>query len=217
MPILDIINRTENWKTAVYFSPLFNGNSARLAERLGEFPKPQSEDVKLELFWRGMRDFLNITGVKKEFARQDYADLYVRLFPDLRRSIEEFGEFHKLQPDNYDVSNDDRRVNLANNLANTEIDVVLETPNHIFIGEAKHKMTFGANGDLVLVHQLIRQYVMAKTLIEFSNKRKAVIPFVVCDNVDAVMKTSQVHFMIEQGWLNAENVLDWKEIKKISP
>ena len=213
MPILDITNRTENWKTAVYFSPLFNGNGARLAERLGEFPKPQSGGVNLELFWRGMRDFLYRTRVKKQSAQQEYADLYVRLFPNLRRNIEEFGEFHKLRPDNYDVSNKNRMVNLANNLANTEIDVVLETPNHLFIGEAKHEMSFGGNGDLVLVHQLIRQYVMAEILIEFSNKRKAVIPFVVCDKVESVMKTSQVHFMIEQGWLKEENVLGWDEIK----
>jgi len=169
------------------------------------------------LFWRGMRDFLYITRVKKQSAQQEYADLYVRLFPNLRGNIEEFGEFHKLQPDNYDVSNKDRMVNLANNLANTEIDVVLETPNHLFIGEAKHEMSFGANGDLVLVHQLIRQYVMAKILIEFSNNRKAVVPFVVCDSVEDVMRTSQVRFMIEQRWLKEENVLDWKEIKKTLP
>ena len=30
----------------------------------------------------------------------------------------------------------------------------------------KHEMTFGANGRLVLVHQLIRQYVMAKILMD---------------------------------------------------
>ena len=71
-----------------------------------------------------------------------------------------------MQPRNYDVSTKDRMANLGNNLVNTEIDIVLQSPNHLFIGEAKHEMTFGANGRLVLVHQLIRQYVMAKILMD---------------------------------------------------
>ena len=76
-------------------------------------------------------------------------------------------------------------------------------------------MTFGANGNLVLVHQLIRQYVMATILVEISNNRprKQVIPFVVGDNVGTLKKSSQVRFMISQGWLREANVLCWGEIK----
>ena len=93
--------------------------------------------------------------------------------------------------------------------------MVLETPTHLFIGEAKHEMSFGANGNHVLVHQLIRQYVMAKILIEYSASSKAVVPFVVCDSVDAVLRTSQVRFMMAQGWLRKENVLCWGKVKAL--
>ena len=113
------------------------------------------------------------------------------------------------------MSTQDRKRDFVNNLSNTEVDVVLETPNQLFIGEAKHEMSFGANGKLVLVHQLIRQYVMATILVEISNDRprKRVIPFVVGDRVERLNKTSQVRFMISQGWLGEKNVLAWEDIK----
>ena len=212
MTILGIENRTENWKTAVYFSPLFDGKGGRLIERLGESPMPQLDDVRLELFWKGMRDLLFQYGVKKDSARQELVDLYSRLFPSLRRYVVDFGQFQEQKTHNYDVSTEERMNNLVNNFVNTEIDVVLETPSHLFIGEAKHEMSFGANSDHILVHQLIRQYVMATVLIEFSHNQKEVIPFIVCDGVESAMKTSQVKFMIDQGWLMKENVLHWDEI-----
>ncbi len=69
MHILGIENRTENWKTAVYFSPLFAGNSNRLAERLGATPLSASDDVVLELFWKGMRDDLYGRKIKKKVGQ----------------------------------------------------------------------------------------------------------------------------------------------------
>ena len=212
MTILGIENRTENWKTALHFSPLFGGNGVRLIERLGESPKPRPDDVKLELFWKGMRDFLYQEGTKKESARDELVDIYTRLSPGLRRDVENFGDFQDLRAHNYDVSTDERTINIVNNFANTEIDVVLETPKYLFIGEAKHEVSFGANSDHVLVHQLIRQYVMATILIEFTGKNKKVIPFVICDKVDSTMNTTQVRFMINRGWLKENNVLGWDEV-----
>ena len=220
MNILGIKNRTENWKTAVYFSPLFGAKSINLVNRLGESPGPATEDVKLELFWKGMRDFLHrdsekkepARGQLKEAARGQFVDLYLRLFPDLRTDIEKFGAFRNLKPHNYDVSTDERMAKLFDNLFNTEIDVVLETPDKLFIGEAKHEMGFGANSNLILVHQLMRQYVTATILIEFSNNQKEVVPFVVCDSVKKFLKTSQVRFMISQGWLKEDNVLGWDKV-----
>ena len=98
------------------------------------------------------------------------------------------------------MSTKDRMANLGNNLVNTEIDIVLQSPNHLFIGEAKHEMTFGANGRLVLVHQLIRQYVMAKILMDRLESdglaKKNVIPFVVGDDVGSLKKGRQVEFMV---------------------
>ena len=51
--ILGIENRTENWKTTVYFSQMFGGKSHRLAEILGATPELPPGEVKLELFWKG--------------------------------------------------------------------------------------------------------------------------------------------------------------------
>jgi hypothetical protein len=116
------------------------------------------------------------------------------------------------------VSTKEQRANLFNNLRNTEVDVVLETPGYLFVGEAKHEMSFGANGNLVLVHQLIRQYVMATILVEMTKEqpRKRVIPFVVGDGVDSLNKTSQVRFIISQGWLRDNNILTWEDIESSS-
>ena len=41
------------------------------------------------------------------------------------------------------------------------IDIVLETMDRLFIGEAKLESALGSDSDHVLVHQLIRQYAMA--------------------------------------------------------
>ena len=66
MAILGITNRTENWKTARYFAPLFEHRSVRLARRLlteeEERATLQPGDVRLELFWYGMRDYLHQQG-----------------------------------------------------------------------------------------------------------------------------------------------------------
>ncbi len=107
---------------------------------------------------------------------------------------------------------------MVSNIRNTDVDVILETPHHLFVGEAKHEMSFGADGNLVLVHQLIRQYVMAQILVELCGGSgvKSVIPFVIGDNIDGIKKTAQVQFMIEQGWLKAGNILSWKEIESIA-
>ena len=215
MTILGIKNRTENWKTAVHFSPLFDGHSYQLAERLGTEPRPQPGEVRVELVWRGMRDLAHQRKWKRPAIKRELVDLYIALFSSLRADVEAFGEFKVLKPENYDASTEDEKANLVNNLLNTEVDVVLETPNRLFIGEAKHEMSFSANGNLILVHQLIRQYVMATILVEISNNRprKRVVLFVVGDNVDNLNKTSQVRFMISQGWLRKETVLSWGEIK----
>ena len=74
--------------------------------------------------------------------------------------------------------------------------------------------TFVADGKLVLVHQLIRQYVTATILLQLVGDRKEVIPFVVGDNTDYLKKTSQVRFMIDQCWLRQTNILDWEDIKR---
>ena len=231
MAILGIINRTENWKTAYYFSPFFRDDASRLklAQRLGEPEGTKPEDVSIELYWQGMRDYLHKNGGvnTNRVLAGDLAVRYDRLFPGLRERIEENREkFPTWLPNpqcyNYDVSIPTHQSKLYNNLAGTEIDIVLETRNHLFIGEAKHQSNLGANGKYVLVHQLIRQYVMAEILVdriaEFDGcTKKKVIPFFVGDrkNLPSINKHAQVEFMIDQCWLKKENILSWDCVRKL--
>ena len=228
MAILDITNRTENWKTACYFAPLFGHGSVRVARLLlpeeEERATLQPGDVRLELFWYGMRDYLHQQERQLDTEEARLADLYSELFSSLRGEIKAFegsGEseelrFRELQKGNYDVSTEDGPSKLASNLRNTEIDIVLESPTHLFMGEAKHLSTFGASGRDVLTHQLIRQYVMAKILLKLpGNKEKAVVPFVVGDSRAYLEKTLQVQFMRDQGWMREENVLEWSQIEAL--
>ena len=235
MGILGIENRSENWKTAYHFSPFFRDASARsdlanqLLKPLGE---SQSGEVHIELFWYGMRDYIDKLGNENRHppTHQDLAERYRCLFPSLRKDIKEFDGFRDLNDDNYDVSKPEREYTLRSNLRHPEIDIVLETPNHLFIGEAKHESGFGTDGKDVLVHQLIRQYVMATILVDFrasdNYPRKTVIPFVVGDDAKQLKEYHQVRFMISQErkdhdsgkkWLDEKNVLSWDDIEKLYP
>ena len=218
MTILGINNRTENWKTASFFAPLFGERSTRLARRLGE------PEVRLELYWTGMRDYLNENGGKTENDDEDFAERFRRLFPDLRKAIKESSRRFQLNHNSYDVSTKDRVANMGNNLYHTEIDVVLETPKHLFIGEAKHQSDFGADGSYVLVHQLIRQYVMATILVDRiaesdKDKERTIVPFIVGDEkrLQTIREHAQVAFMLNEGWLEKENVLSWDDVRKLWP
>ena len=71
MKVLGIENRSENWKTALYFFRLFGEGGVRLAKHLGEQPEPQRSDVHLELYWKGLRDYLYQRGGKKESDDED--------------------------------------------------------------------------------------------------------------------------------------------------
>ena len=74
------------------------------------------------------------------------------------------------------MSTKEGMTKLYNNLRETEIDVVLETPKYLFIGEAKGETDLRGNGYRVLVHQLIRQYVMARILVDRLESGKEVVP-----------------------------------------
>ena len=214
--VLGIQNRTENWKTALHFSPLIGEGGgvgrAKLVTRLHrEASEPELSDVHLELYWKGMRDYMHQEGQKREDYKQGLAESYGRLFPDLRKEIENFGQHQELKSSNYEVSCE-TLDKFSRNLINTEIDIVLESPGHLFIGEAKHEMGFGGDSSLILVHQLIRQYVMAKLLVDRIESKKKVIPFVIGDSVAELKRTFQVSFMIHRGWMEEQNVLAWKDV-----
>ena len=183
MGILGIENRDENWKTAQYFGHLSDQQLLNFVEKLGGF---RPSEVHLELFWSGTRDYLAGSDGKAWKSANDHkceiAKLYTRLFPNLRGRIADYDGFAPLKPHNYDAAWNQGK--LFNNIGNTEIDIVLQTPKHLFIGEAKYKSNLRGNSNLVLVHQLIRQYVMATILVEIVSSRggchkKAVVPFVV--------------------------------------
>ena len=223
--ILKIDNRTENWKTAYEFAPLFKNDNARLklVRQLGEGNDTESSQVSLELYWKGLRDYLFMArGAKSKKLTdeiiQDLAQKYDDLFPYLRHEINKYRcvqrkvnrRFAELKEWNYSIES--RTTVLANNLYNTEVDIVLETPHRLFIGEAKHGSPFGSESKSVLVHQLIRQYVMAKILLNCLGCEKAIEPFVVGPNVKQLMKVNQVDFMIWKGWMKKSNVLSWSDI-----
>lgn len=219
MGILGIENRTENWKTASHFIPLMNINRAgALADRLTPNLPPRSEEPKLELFWKGMRDFIHQSAIDTDTLRQNATHLYNNYFTNLRGAVESIKELADLQSHNYDASTHEHQIKLFQNLRNTEVDIVLEDSESLFIGEAKHEMSFGADGKLILVHQLMRQYVMARILLDMSlsTASKSIVPFVVGDDASKLKKISQVRFMINHGWLQEDNVLSWQEIKEMA-
>ncbi|MBL7119223.1 MAG: hypothetical protein ISS53_00905 [Dehalococcoidia bacterium] len=187
------------------------------------------DEVQLELYWKGFRDYCKAKGIKKTntaFA-EETAYRYQGLFPHMRERIEEYNsrgraERHKLnlfKPHNY-VCNQESSRQLYNNLFNTEIDIVMSTPGYLLIGEAKHEETFGADSQHVLVHQLVRQYVMASILVNTigdncrNEAKKEIIPFVVCDCPSKTTKTAQVQFLHYMKWLCLKNVIPWEDVRR---
>ena len=219
MGILGINNRTENWKTVQHFHGLSDPAKVALVRRLGGPNDTTADEVSLELFWHGMRDYAYEYNVEDD----DLVEIYETHFPLLREEIMEFegaNRFAKLQAHNYivPVSVSDRK-SLADNLKNTEVDIVLETPERIFIGEAKDESDLGTSGRLILVHQLIRQYVTATVLVDLLGcPEKKIVPFVVTDKnrLGSTNNKAQVTFMIEQKWLRRKNVLSWGQVNDIT-
>ena len=216
--ILGIKNRTENWKTAKHFARYFTNDEAvaKLAQRLGEPETTSGKCMQIELFWKGMRDHVKReqckTGEwKSDELVEELEKLYSKHFNCLRADVEKFSALQLPDKKNYRPSEDAK--GFFDNLRNTEIDIVIETPTNLFVGEAKGEMSFAANGSLVLVHQLVRQYVMAKILVCVLEKKKQIkiVPFVVA-NDRKPERTKQVQFMMEKGWLKRGNILHWDEI-----
>ena len=220
MAILGITNRTENWKTARYFAPLMGAKSVHLARRLlplEEAAELREGHVRMELFWCGMRDYISQYGRKTAVGKEAQAQ-YSTLFGDLSEKVMEFkvgGRKFRAPEGSYDLSSKGGRTKLTSNLSKTEIDIVLESPDHLFIGEAKHESGLGADGKDFLTHQLIRQYVMARILLKLREDNRKVVPFVVSDDRESIKKTLQVRFMQKQRWLREANILQWSDIEAL--
>lgn len=224
--------------TARTFTPYFECHSARtrlskkLLEPLGKDREGELGTVKIELFWKGMRDHIQNKDANYKLdehglsmRRKDFAERYSSLFPhlrcDIKKYIEQSGSPMSLQTHNYNPMEDDEEF--YNNLRNTEIDIVLSTPKFLFVGEAKHESSFDVEYKYVLMHQLIRQYVMTKILVNCREEKVEVVPFVIADN-PAKLKTPhpnlkhmhQISFMLNQCLLKEENILSWNSIGKIA-
>ena len=215
MGILKIENRTENWKTAYVFAPLFRDADGRnrLAERL--LGKPVKSEVSLELFWFGARDYVHAQGGKTPIIEADFAKKYGSLFKKLHECVKEFSSADSWHLRDHNYTSQDE-VKLTNNLVRTEIDIVLQSQRHLFIGEAKRGEKFGADKDLVLVHQLVRQYVMAAILLDLKGSKKQIVPFVVGNDREKLANDAQVEFMIAQDWMRRDNVLCWGAVRGIA-
>ncbi|MCY4578834.1 MAG: hypothetical protein OXD31_07275 [Chloroflexi bacterium] len=213
--VLGIDNRTENWKTAYEFAPFFRDAEARkrLVGRLDETDYAEADDIHFELFWKGTRDYLHAESNGEKGKSRERLLMYCRdMLPELRDRVVSSKRFQELKDDNYALPTPESDSKLLSNLSNTEIDIVIETPRSLFIGEAKQEESFEARSGHVLVHQLIRQYVMAKALLKAMGCSRTVVPFVVGDPVDQ-LKRQQVKFMISQRWMNERNVLSWEDVK----
>ena len=180
--VLGIENRTENWKTARCLWPFFGDQAVLLARRLGESRATPAADVKLELYWKGVRDWC--AEENKQECEERLVETCRRLFPDLRQRIQQYGRFRDLRAGNYEVLSEHQRARLVTNMVNTEIDIVLVSPERLYIGEAKYKSGFHASRKLVLVHQLVRQYVTAKVLVDVLRCDQEVVPFVVTEGTE---------------------------------
>ena len=225
MGILEIKNRTENWKTARTFAPFFADENLRLklVQRLGEPSTTKADEVKLELFWKGVRDYIDgqneslPKGTKKLLKgyEDDFAASFEAHFGDLRAAIEEHGRLKTPKPLSYALNDSNAKAKLASNLNGIEIDIVLETPEHLLIGEAKDESNFGRDGSQVLVHQLIGQYVQSTILLDVLRIEKQVMPFIVCDDKAAIKRSGQIQFMLWKGWLEEDRILTWDDIEAL--
>ncbi|MFJ5408193.1 hypothetical protein [Pectobacterium punjabense] len=227
--ILGIKNRTENWTTVGH---LFDLRSNKLIRYLmgnnsdDSAPFDNGSEARLELFWYGYRDYIFGKNITRNTVKIDAIyERFLRLFPGLQERVLNFnGESNKYlrvkKTANYSLEREDAPLRLFQNIRHTEIDIVIETRNKLYIGEVKDSQTFGAHGGLFLPHQLLRQYVMARILVDELGKDLDVVPFVIVndstprnDQNKVQLKNGQVLLMENLNYLNMKNVFTWSDIE----
>ena len=221
MGILDIPNRTENWETAKAFVPFFQDNEllSNLVKRLNPCDTSEKEDLKIELFWKGFRDYRHEyekNHDKKAFGKR-LAEQYERNFECLRNKIVCFGEFQELEDENYAIKKDEYNKTFVNNILNTEIDIVIQSKCCLYLGEAKKECAFSADSRNVLVHQLVRQRVLGTLLLNTLNSNLKLKQFVVMNNEPKEgRRPKQLQFAINQKWIKKTNILTWDGLASIA-
>ncbi|NLW91363.1 MAG: hypothetical protein GXY34_07155 [Syntrophomonadaceae bacterium] len=218
MDILGIRNRTENWKTAQTFLKLMY--EGKLNSFLGLLVKDiiSEDEIKMELFWKGVRDYRYQEGISLDF-KERFTEAYIEHFGDLKSRLRDktVKRVYGLTDKNYDTTyiNDS---NFLTNIQNQEIDIVLETDHHFFIGEAKYEVNnFNYNSQCFLSHQLLRQYITTKILLHDKKINKEIIQFVVCDGsiVENMKNNYQVRFLKKYYDFDTERIVSWDAIAKL--
>ena len=232
MGILGIENRTENWKTTEVFRPFFTDGEARvrlLEGIVGKELNLSADDVKIELFWKPIRDW---KAHKERTCPQSKNCLDEKIETACKKQLECLDVRSKLSSCIKKRRLTDKRVKCltdiaykdkkkaTSNLIGTEIDIVLEADGYLCIGEAKEESKFGSNRKLALVHQLIRQYITATVLLALTHNCHKIVPFVVLSEEDQTKfreeesRPFQLDFLIKQGWMKRCNIRSWCEIQK---
>ena len=68
----------------------------------------------------------------------------------------------------------------------------------------------------MLTHQLIRQYVTARILLKLLGRNLTVVLFVVADCAADIRRSRQTQFMLSQGWLQDDHILEWRDIANVA-
>lgn len=222
--MLQIQNRSENWRLAKAF---INGGGVLLARSISDRVLSNSQhrsntkDIEYELFWTGYRDYCD--NVEDKLRNPELGNralhFYTEHFNNLYENIEEYNQNNspsleiEREKNNYTV-NRETLGDFLKNLYYTEIDIVIRIENFLLIGEVKHTQTFGSKSEHVLVHQLVRQYVMAsiltKELSERDNTAYTVVPFIIANNIE---RNGQVRLLESLGWLHRDNIIPWESIE----
>lgn len=188
-------------------------------------PFDDGSEARLELFWYGYRDYIFGKNINLNTVKIDAIyDRFLRLFPNLQENVlsfmdEEPKSLRVKKTANYALERENAPLSLFHNVRNTEIDIVIETRKKLYIGEVKDSQKFGANGNLFLPHQLLRQYITARILVDELGKDLDVVPFIVLNNNTpkdknevVQLNSGQIKLMKKLHYLKTENVFRWSDI-----
>jgi len=220
-------NRSENWRLAkAFIDKKDNFLEYKIADIvLSNCNQKISGQLSYEFFWTGFRDYCHSVSIAKKNSALGFrvVDYYQKTFSNLLDNIHQYNITEnnpKLKLNNPEINyvvNEETKNIFLNNLYYTEVDIIIRAGSNLLIGEVKSTQTFGSNSKHVLVHQLLRQYIMVSTLVnekQFQEKHNCIftiIPFVIANR--NAERTAQVKIMKNLGWLVRGNVLNWDFIE----
>ena len=186
MHTLGYENRSENAMTSKHFQWFDDSNcwdlvTGILKQLRGLEDHPESS-TKGQIFAHPWRDYLHqeASEAKKENkysslkkarleikqkADSRIVEIYEQEFSDLQGKVFEFKGFdHKYLKWDKNYNLKENSGQLLTNVHNTELDVLIADDYNVYVGEAKGEMRPNASAtERMLVHQLVRGYVVVKT------------------------------------------------------